>query len=325
MKRLLFLLAVTAATIAVPSTALAARGVALTKDQARHAVVVATKSGAVRTVRAPGRLGVVRAGHRVVYTARRLSDGTFRARSLHTAGRVSRATFRGVVVRNQRRLHRLLISAGGSVFGVRAPSRGFLSNRGPRSGDRVEVRVRLTGNGLQAGVVKTLGHAGTLELEGIFLGINGDQLRLAVEHRGEVFVTVPAGLRLPDLRPGDEVELIVTGDAAGAFTLVSVQRDDEDDDDDEGIEDDNGRVRVEGHITAFPTGGITVQSEHGSPVTCAVPAGVDLSAFHVGDRVEMRCALVNTTLTLFRLKKEDDDDHGGDDGGHDGGGGISGD
>src|SRR6187431_353369 len=240
MKRLLFLLAVTAAAIAVPSTALAARGVALTKDQARHAVVVATKSGAVRT------------GHRVVYTARRLSDGTFRARSLHTAGRVSRATFRGVVVRNQRRLHRLLISAGGSVFGVRAPSRGFLSNRGPRSGDRVEVRVRLTGNGLQAGVVKTLGHTGTLELEGIFLGSTGDQLRFAVEHRGEVFVTVPAGLRLPDLRPGDEIELIVTVDAAGAFTLVSVQRDDEDDDDDEGIEDANGRVRVEGHITAFP-------------------------------------------------------------------------
>ena len=69
MKRLLFLLAVTAAAIAVPSTALAARGVALTKDQARHAVVVATKSGAVRTVRARGRLRVVRAGHRVCRTA----------------------------------------------------------------------------------------------------------------------------------------------------------------------------------------------------------------------------------------------------------------
>jgi hypothetical protein len=324
MKRLLFLLAVTAAAIAVPSTALAARGVALTKDQARHAVVVATKSGVVRTVRAPGRLGAVRVGHRVVYTAKRLSDGTFRARSIRTAGRVSRATVRGVVVRNQRRLNRLLISAGGSVFAVRAPSRGFASNRGPRSGDRVEVRVRLTRSGLLAGFVKTLGHAGTLELEGIFLGLNGDQLRLAVEHRGEVFVTVPAGLRLPDLRPGDEIELIVTVDVAGAFTLVSVQRDDEDDDDDEGIEDDNGRVRVEGHTTAFPTGGITVQSEHGSPVTCAVPPGVDLSAFRVGDRVEMRCVLVHATLTLFRLKKEDDDDHGGDDGGHHGGGGISG-
>jgi hypothetical protein len=310
MKRLLLLLAVTAAAVAVPSTALAARGVALTKDPARHAVVVATKAGAVRTVRAPGRLGAVRAGHRVVYTARRLSDGTFRARSLRTAGRVSRATFRGVVVRNQRRLHRLLISAGGSVFAVRAP-RGFMSNRGPRSGDRVEVRVRLTRNGLDAGSIVTIGHVGALELEGIFLGLNGNQLRLAVEHRGEVFVTVPAGFRLPILRPGDEIELVVSVDAAGVFTLVRIE-----DEEDEDIEDDNGRVRVEGEITAFPTGAITVQSEHGSPVTCAVPAGVDLSAFRVGDRVEMRCALVNRTLTLFRLKREDDDD---DDGGHHGG------
>ena len=310
MKRLLFLLAVAAAAVAVPSTALAARGVALTKDQARHAVVVATKSGVVRTIRAPGRLEAVRAGHRVVYTARRLSDGTFRARSLRTAGRASRATFRGVVVRNQRRLNRLLISAGGSVFAVRAP-RGFTANRGPRSGDRVEVRVRLTRNGLDARSIVTIGHAGALELEGIFLDVKGNQLRLAVEHRGEVFVTVPAGFRLPILRPGDEIELVVSVDAAGVFTLVRVENDE-----DEDIEDDNGRVRVEGDITAFPTGGITVQSEHGSPVTCAVPAGVDLSAFRVGDRVEMRCALVNRTLTLFRLKKEEDDD---DDGGHHGG------
>ena len=311
MKRLLFLLAVTAAAIAVPSTALAARGVALTKDQARRAVVVATENGAVRTVRAPGRLGAVRAGHRVVYTARRLSDGTFRARSLRMAGRASRATFRGVVVRNQRRLNRLLISAGGSVFAVRTPSRGFMSNRGPRSGDRVEVRVRLTRNGLDAGSIVIIGHAGALELEGIFLGLDGNQLRLAVEHRGEVFVTVPAGFRLPILRPGDEIELVVSVDAAGAFTLVRIENEE-----DEDLEDDNGRVRVEGDITAFPAGAITVQSEHGSPVTCAVPAGVDLSAFRVGDRVEMRCALVNRTLTLFRLKKEDDDD---DDGGHHGG------
>jgi hypothetical protein len=317
MKRMLFLLAVTAAAVAVPGTAIAARGVALTKDQARHAVVVATKSGAVRTLRAPGRLGAVRVGHRVVYSARRLSDGTFRAGSIRTTGRVGHATFRGIVVRNQRRLHRLLISAGGSVFSVRAPSRGFASSRGPRPGDRVEVRVRLTRHGLDAGSVTTLGHSGTMELEGIFLGVNGDQLRLAVEHRGEVFVTVPAGLKLPALQPGDEIELIVTVDAAGAFALVSVQVDDENDDDHEGIGEENGKVEVHGQITDFPAGGITVQSHGGSPVTCAVPAGVDLSAFHVGDRVEMKCADVNGTLTLVRLKQEDDEDDDGGDGSSD--------
>ena len=317
MKRMLLLLAVMAAAVAVPATAMAARGVALTKDQARHAVVVATKSGAVRTVRAPGRLGAVRVGHRVVYSARQLSDGTFRAGSIRTTGRAGRATFRGIVVRNQRRLHRLLISAGGSVFSVRAPSRGFASSRGPRPGDRVEVRVRLTKHGLDAGSVTTLGHSGTMELEGIFLSVNGDQLRLAVEHRGEVFVTVPAGLQLPQMQPGDEIELIVTVDAAGAFTLVSVQTDDENDDDHEGIGEQNGKVEVHGQITDFPAGGITVQSHGGSPVTCSVPAGVDLSAFHVGDRVEMKCADVNGTLTLVRLKQEDDEDDDGGDGSSD--------
>lgn len=317
MKRMLVLSAVIAAVAAAPATATAARGVALTKDAARHAVVVVSGGGAVHTVRAPGRLVHVRAGQRLVYTATRLSDGTFRAGSMRPAGRAGRATFRGVVVRNQRRLHRLLISAGGSVFAVRAPARGWASASGPRPGDRVQVRVRLTGHGLDAGSVTTVGHAGTMELEGIFLGVGGDRLRLAVEHRGEVFVTVPAGLQLPALNPGDEIELVVTVDAAGAFTLVSVQADDGEDSDHEGIGEEGGRIEVHGTITDFPAGGITVQARGASPVTCAVPAGVDLSAFHVDDRVEMKCADVNGTLTLVRLKAEDDEDDGGGDGSSD--------
>src|SRR5437763_1046208 len=80
------------------------------------------------------------------------------------------------------------------------------------------------------------------------LRTDGSQLRLAVEHRGEVFVTVPDGLQLPPLTPGDEIELVVTVDAAGVFTLVSVQADDEDDDDD-GAHEDNGRVEVQGTIS----------------------------------------------------------------------------
>ena len=87
-------------------------------------------------------------------------------------------------------------------------------------------------------------------------------------------------------------------DAAGAFTLVSVQTDDEDDGDHEGIGEDHGRVEVHGAITQLGDGTITVQSHGGSPVTCAVPAGTDLSGFKVTDRVEMKCANVNGTLTL---------------------------
>jgi hypothetical protein len=308
MKRTLFLVAATAAVLALPATASAFRGVAVAKDQARHSVVVAAKGGVVRTVRAPGRLGSVRLGHGVVYSARRLSDGTFRATGIRSTGVARRTVLRGVVVRNQPRRHRVLISAGGTVLSVRAPARGFASHRGPRAGDRVEVRVRIERNGLGATSITTVGHAGTFELEGIFLSATSDTLRLAVERRGEVFVAIPAGFQLPQLQPGDEIELIVSADAAGAFTLVSVQRDDED--------EDAGEVRVRGELTQFGGGTITVQAHGALPVTCAVPNGVDLSGFKVHDQVEMRCANVHGTLTLTRLRERDDDDHDGGHGGH---------
>jgi hypothetical protein len=317
MKRTLLFLLAASVVLSLPATAAAFRGVAVAKDSARHSVVVASKGGLVRTVRAPGRAGSVRLGHRLVYSARRLSDGTFRASSLRAAGSARHAVIRGVVVRNQRRLHRLLISAGGTVFAVKAPTRGFASDRGPRSGDRVEVRVTISGNSLEANSLDELGHANGIELEGIFLGIADGKLRLAVAHRGEVFVTIPAGFQLPALNPGDEIELDVSVDTAGAFTLVSVQGDDENDHNDE---DHHGRVEVKGEITTLETGSITVTPNHGSPVTCMVPTGTDLSGFAAHDKVEMKCVLVGTQLTLSRLKTEDDEDdddnndgdHGGD-------------
>jgi hypothetical protein len=311
MKRTLLFVAALAAVLALPATASAFRGVAVAKDQPRHTVVVASKGGIVRTVRAPGRIGGIRPGNRLVYSARRLSDGTFRARTLRARGRVGHAVLRGVVVRNQRRLNRLLISAGGSVFAVRVRVRGFDSGGGLRSGDRVELRVKISRSGLSASSVTKLGHDNTFELEGIFLDISGGKLRLAVEDRGEVFVTIPAGFQLPELRPGDEIELIVSVDSAGAFMLISVQVDDENDDDNEGIGEDHGKIEVEGTITQLGGGTITVKSHGGSPVTCAVPPGVGLSAFKLGDRVEMKCALVSGHLTLVRLEIEDDDDDGG--------------
>jgi hypothetical protein len=315
MKRTLLFLAAASVVLSLPATAAAFRGVAVAKDSARHSVVVASKGGLVRTVRAPGRAGSVRLGHRLVYSARRLSDGTFRASSLRAAGSARHAVIRGVVVRNQRRLHRLLISAGGTVFAVRAPARGFASDRGPRSGDRVEVRVTISGNSLEANSLDEIGHTNDVELEGIFLGIADGKLRLAVAHRGEVFVTIPAGFQLPAFNPGDEIELEVSVDTTGAFTLVSVQGDDENDNNDE---DHHGKVEVKGEITALETGSITVTPNHGSPVTCMVPAGTNLSGFAIHDRVEMKCALVGTQLTLSRLKSDDDDDDDDDDGGHGG-------
>jgi hypothetical protein len=301
MKRLLLFAAAASAVLALPATAAAFSGVVVAKDQARHALVIASRDGVVRTVRAPGHVRAVRTGERLVFSARRLSDGTFKAGSLRAAGHARRAVLRGTVVRH--RLAHYLISTGGSVIAMRG------ANRHHRIGDRVQVRVSIGRNGLTATSFKDLGHANSVELEGIFLGLAGDQLRLAVEDRGEVFVTVPGGFQLPPLKPGDEIELDVSVDQAGAFTLLSIRTDDEED-------GEHGKVEVSGTITNLTDTSITVSpggdegddEGDGSPVTCAVTNPTLLSGFQMNDKVEMRCAEVNGTLTLVRLKKEDDGD-----------------
>jgi hypothetical protein len=320
MKRMLLLLGLVAAVLVVPATAAAFNGVVVAKQPKRDALVIASHGGVVRTVRATARrVRAIRTGQRLVYSARKLSDGTFAARAIRVTGRSRHATLHGIVVR-QRAGH-ILLSTGGSLVTVRSSARGFAAVNGRhRAGDVVLARVTVTRSGLRASSIRTLGHEDGMELEGIFLGVNGNQLRLAVEDRGEVFVTVPDGFQLPPLSPGDEVELVVSVDASGAFTLVTIQTDDENDDDNEGINEEDGRVEVKGLITSL-TGGVTVQPEGGSPVTCAVPDGFDLSGFSVNDRVEMKCRLVNGQLTLRKLEHDDEDDDNGDDNGEDGGGG----
>jgi hypothetical protein len=308
MKRIYLLVALVSAVLAVPATASAFSGTVVAKKPARHAVVVVSRGGVARTLRTT-KFASLRAGQRLVFSATKLGDGTFKARTVRLRGRARLVFLRGTVVRQ--RLARYLLSTGGSLVSVRVGGHAFASSSSRRPGDIVTGRVRIGSNGLTARSLHDAGHADALELEGIFLGLDGSQLRLAVEHRGEVFVTVPDGLQLPPLTPGDEIELVVTVDASGAFTLVSVQTDNEDGD---GSHEDHGRVEVTGTITDLGAT-ITVQPREGSAVQCAVPDGFDLSGFAVNDHVEMRCALVDGALSLSRLKHEDDDDGGGDGGG----------
>jgi hypothetical protein len=317
MKRILLVLGLVAAVLAVPATAAAFSGVVVAKNPARHAVVVASRGGIVRTVRAtPKRYRALHVGQRLVFSAKRLHDGTFRGGTLRARGVARHVFIRATVVRQ--RGSRYLLSAGGTLISVRVSSHVFASTAGRhRPGDIVGGTVRFGPNGLTTGSFKTLGHEDGLELEGIFLSVNGNQLRLAVEHKGEVFVTIPDGFQLPPLSPGDEIELVVSVDASGVFTLVSVQTDDEG----EGVDEDHGKIEVHGQITEL-TDMITVKPENGSPVTCAVPPGFDLHGFKVTDEVEMKCLLVDGKLTLVKLESDDDegDDGGGDDDGGGGGG-----
>ena len=131
-------------------------------------------------------------------------------------------------------------------------------------------------------------------------------------------MTIPAGFQLPALNPGDEIELDVSVDTTGAFTLVSVQGDDEDDD------NDGATITMEGSRSTARSP-ISWRTRSRSRRTMARrsrawcrPAS-DLSGFAVDDRVEMQCALVGNQLTLSRLKSDDQDDDDDGDGGHGGG------
>jgi hypothetical protein len=319
MKRTLLLFALVAGVLAVPATASAFSGVVIAKTPARHAIVVASRGGVIRTVRAPKRLGSIRLGQRLVFSARRLSDGTFKAGALRRRGRARGATVRGVVVRHRGSSY--LLSAGGSMLAVHVSARGFAmaGSRGHRAGDIVSGRVRISSSGLVTKGFHSEGHTNATELEGIYLGMtDSGQLRLAVRHKGEVFVTVPDGFQLPALAPGDEIELVVSVGADGSFTLVSLQQDDENDNDHEGIDEHQGKIEVDGMISDLTETTITVQSHEASPVTCNIPPGMSVAGFAVNDRVEMKCRLVDGQLMLVKLEHEDGDNGDGDD---DGGGG----
>jgi hypothetical protein len=192
--------------------------------------------------------------------ALRLPDGTFRAQRLTPVGRAATGQLTGVLVRYQP--GRYLVSAGGSVLSVRAGkarTAAAVFNGGHRPGDRVVMNVSLTRGALTATSVHTVGHTGSVELEGIFLGMTADgKLRIAVANRGEVLVSVPAGTTLPSLTAGAELELAVTIDSAGAFTLVGLEEsaattDENDQGDDNGEQgddnDDQGATAGQGTTT----------------------------------------------------------------------------
>jgi hypothetical protein len=316
MKRfaLLFAAAVAVIVIALPATAGAAtfRGVVIAKDSARKALVTASSSGTVRTVRVNAGFKRVGIGGRVAVRAAKLPDGTFAASSVKRLGKTARARVRGTVVK--RLGARLVISAGGSVFAlwIRGGKTGASEGAGGlQPGDKVDCNAKLKNGGLEAGDndIEHVGHEGRLVLEGIYLNTADDgTIELAVVHRGRVFVTVPDGMEVPAFSPGDEIALEVTIDDHGTFTLVKADNED-DAGDDSG--DDKGGVSKEafsvvGILAAVTDGSVAVKVEgHVEPVRCDVPDGFDLTGFAAGQRVYMSCKYSNGHFVLAFLKQKD--------------------
>lgn len=295
-----------AAVVAAPTAAAGAfTGVTVAKDAKRKAVVVVTGRSA-RTVRVGAQLRRLRVGQRIAVRATRRADGTYQAASIRRAGRAAKIRFGAVVVKHDRALRRLIISAGGSVFTVRVGSRGrsyaSAGGGGLEAGDRVEIVASLGAAATWSGDATETGRAKLVELEGIFLHKKGDGFDIAVVERGLVHVDVPEGAVVPDFEPGDQVSMVVLIGRDGSFTFIK------------GLDETERPApykprpkegfEAHGVLAEKDPYSVTVRTEGDERVKCAVPSGMDLSIFRVGERVKIHCVSRENRDVLVKIHSD---------------------
>ena len=172
----------------------AIRGVVVAKRAHGGAIVVATgRKGVAVTVHvAPSR---VRLGERVSVV------GT----DLRVLSRVKTARIRGMVVK--RLGHTLRVASGRSdAHDPHAEPRARLAHGDGHEGEMGEFEVEFEHDGLFEHGFTPVSQSGTVEIEGTLVSVSP----LVVSLEGlPVEITVPSGVTLPALSPGQEVELTV--------------------------------------------------------------------------------------------------------------------
>ncbi len=303
MKRTALLAVAAFLLVAGPATAAptAFKGVVVAKHARNGTVVVATgRKGVGVTVRVAARR--IRLGDRVSVVGKRMRDGTVKASRLRVVSHVTRTRIRGLVVR--RLAHALRVASGHSVLTIQTRSRALASRHdGQEKGEIGEFEIEFEHGDLVEHGFTAASATGTVQIEGHLVSVSP----LVVSVDGlPIEITVPSGMALPPLTPGQEVELTVQAAAGNVFTLVSIQS---------GDNEDENEVEAKGVVTASTTSQITIDAD-GATLTFAAPAGVTLPIVATGTFVEARGVTINGVLTLTRLRTDDDGDGGG--GGGDG-------
>jgi RNase P/RNase MRP subunit p29 len=293
------LLAVAAFLLAVGSASAAPRAIKGTVVAKRAQTIVLTtgrKGLAVKVRVAPRR---VRLGDRVSVLGKRLSDGTIRASRLQVLSHVKKARIRGMVVK--RLAHAMRVASGHSVLTIHTRSAHAASRHdGEEKGELGEFEVEFAHGDLVEEDFTPVSPSGTVEIEGVLVSVSP----LVVSLEGlPIEITVPSGMTLPPLTPGQEVELFVQAGAGNTFTLVSIGKADNED-------ENENEVEAKGTVTSSTTSQITIDAD-GATLTFAAPNGHTLPVIATGTFVEARGVTINGVLTLTRLKIEDDDGGGG--------------
>ncbi len=137
-----------------------------------------------------------------------------------------------------------------------------------------------------------------LGVHGTIASLDSDQVSVEVEGSEDpVSCDVPAGMDLLGFAEGDLVKMYCVKNNDGGFTVKALISDHA------SVSPEGSWFIVHGAILELNGAQISVDVEnHPSPVTCAVVAGADLNAFHVGDEVTMKCKLIGEGFKLMLLE-----------------------
>jgi hypothetical protein len=291
-------LSAVAASVALCAFASAAsgatlKGVVVHKNSRAHSFVVADRQGhlsAVHVKRAP------RTGKTVIVTARRLRNGTWSASKVSVGHAAHRARIHGTVTFINAAKRMFVISARGvSLLVHRAHhGRAAAADALPQVGTVVNVDVSVDDSGdVNATRFEQQGldHNG-INLEGAVLAIDTTARTLSVssDDNGQsgsaLTVKVPATFDLTKFRVGDAVELIVSLNSDGSYTLEQSSNDSTSE-----HAQNPGDQQGNGHGDQQPSAERLCQAEQSDPNFAAMHNGTSFGQYYADNPNEPHDAL----------------------------------
>jgi hypothetical protein len=201
---------------------------------------------------------------------------------LACAAPASAATLRGTVVHHNSRAHGFVLATrSGRLAAIHA-------QRSARVGRVVRVSARRLRNGTYAARrVSVLGSRRRVVLRGTVTYLNRRSGAFTLSTRGaSILIRRPArGAQVADASPSVGTRVLVEADVDDQGELEATEIEDQG-------EDTNG-IELEGTILAIDTTARTLtvsaddDEQSGATIAVSVPSGIDLSAFSVGEEVEL--------------------------------------
>lgn len=139
-----------------------------------------------------------------------------------------------------------------------------------------------------------------ISVEGALSAFDSSHVSVEVDgHEEPVTCAVPAGMDLLGFAVGEDVKMYCWK-KDGGFVLKALMSEHA------SIgPDGTSWFYLEGELLDVNSAHVSIQADgHPSPVTCAVALGADLSGFHAGDQVLMKCKFVSGGFRLKILKSE---------------------